>query len=186
MQNGFSFSDAVNSLVKKVKQATTGTKATNFFTMKTSYELAAEKYEADQRKQAEDKQAKNNLDSTVDDSLLIQRNQITRMLKCKSLFSNKFIETMMAREERDCHVIENTYKETELRAGFMSKEGYALGVEVHADWYEQYTITFGYLHDRDGDMKQVLGPMTYDEIVETGYPSWFNDLIDKARSHSIK
>ena len=151
--NGWTFSSAVDSFVKKVKRDV-GVKATNFFTMKTSHELAAEKYEADQRKQAEDNQAKNNLDSVVDDSLEIQRKQISRMLKCKSLFSNKFIETMMARQERDCHVITNTYKESALLAGFMSKEGYALGVEVYADWYEQYTITFGYLHDRDGDMTQ--------------------------------
>jgi|GEM_PF-4190312 hypothetical protein len=185
MQNGFSFSDAVNSLVKKVK-ANVGEKASKFFTMKTSYEVAAEKYAEDQRKICEDAQAKNNLDSVVDDSLQIQRNQITRMLKCKSLFSNKFIETMMARQERDVTVMENTYKETGLLAGFMSKEGYALGIEVHADWYEQYTITFGYLHDRDGDMKQVLGPMTYDEIVEIGYPAWFNELIERARAFSIK
>jgi len=185
MINGFSFSNVVDSLVKKVKHAT-GEKASKFFTMKTGYQIAAEKYEADQRKIVEDAQAKNNLDSVVDDSLLIQRNQITRMLKCKSLFSNKFIETMMARQERDCHVMQNTFKETGLLAGFMSKEGYALGIEVHADWYEQYTITFGYLHDRDGDMKQELGPMTYDEIVEIGYPAWFNDLIEKARTFSIK
>lgn len=183
--NGWTFSDAINSLVKKVKR-NDGIKATNFFTMKTSQQLAAEKYEDDQRNQAEANQAKNNLDSVVDDSLELQRKQISRLLKCKSLFSNKFIETMMAREQRDCHVVENTYKESALLAGFMSKEGYALGVEVHADWYEQYTITFGYIHDRDGDMKQVLGPMSYDDIVSAGYPAWFNELIDKARTFSIK
>lgn len=185
MQNGFSFSDAVNSLVKKVK-ANVGEKASKFFTMKTSYEVAAEKYAADQRKICEDAQANNNLDSVVDDSLRIQRNQITRMLKCKSLFSNKFVKVMMARDERDCHVVENTYKDSELRAGFMSKEGYAIGIDVHADWYEQYTITFGYLHDRDGDMHQVLGPMTYDEIVEQGYPAWFNDVLERAETFGIK
>lgn len=183
--NGWTFSDVVNSLVKKVK-FNGGIKASKFFTMKTSRELAAEKYEDDQRKQAEDNQAKNNLDSVVDESLELQRKQISRMLKCKSLISNKFIETMMARSERDCHVVENSYKESALLAGFMSKEGYALGVEVHADWYEQYTITFGYLHDRDGDMKQVLGPMSYDDIVSAGYPAWFNELIEKAKTFNIK
>jgi len=185
MINGYSFSGVVDSLVQKVKRSM-GTKASKFFTMKTGYEIAAEKYEADQRKIAEDNQAKNNLDSVVDDGLELQRKQISRMLKCKSLFSNKFIETMMARQERDCHIITNTYKESALLAGFMSKEGYALGVEVHADWYEQYTITFGYLHDRDGDMKQELGPMNYDDIVSAGYPAWFNELIEKARTFSIK
>lgn len=185
MINGYSFSNAVDSLVKKVKH-NVGTKASAFFTMKTGFQVAAEKYEDDQRKLAEAEQATNNLDSVVDDSLELQRKQISRMLKCKSLFSNKFIETMMARQERDCHVVQNTFKESALLAGFMSKEGYALGVEVHADWYEQYTITFGYLHDRDGDMKQVLGPMSYDDIVSAGYPAWFNELIEKARTFSIK
>jgi len=182
---GWTFSSVVDSIRKKVLDPNK-IKAATFFTMKTSQELANEKYEADQQALDDSHQANNNLDAVVDESLELQRKQIARLLKCKSLYSIKFNNLMMERRERDCKVLQNSYNECSILAGFMCKEGYAIGIEVHADWYEQFTMTFGYLHDRDGDMQQVIGPMTYDEIVTTGYPAWFNEVLEKHRTSSIK
>jgi hypothetical protein len=178
---GFTFTEAVGSFVKKVKN-TAGVKASQFFTMKTSFDIAAEKYEENQRKQKEEAQAKNNLDSVVDEALVIQRNQINRMLKCKSLFPSEFLEIAMKHEKRDFHAEKNRHDETELVGGFLSDDGYGVVISVYADWNEKYKMTFVYSNGSN-DIKQTIGPLPYDELV---CPEWVDELIKDIKSRLEK
>ena len=166
---GWRFTDAVESLIKKVKPVGS---------LKTSRQLAEEKYYADQKRIEEKAQAENNLEFVVEDSVRIQREQITRMLKCKSLFTKEFVDAMMRRDQRDSYVVTNRWDVSCIRAGYMTAEGYAVGIEVEAHYRGDFTMTFGYTHDVEGEMHQVIGPMPFDQIVALEYPKWFRDIIN--------
>lgn len=169
-------------LMEKVKKSI-GTKASEFFTMKTTNEIAQEEWQqgVDERRAAQE--ALFTLDGVVDQELALHQDRIVRMHKCKKLFSNKFLEKMMQHVEREIRVTENSLYESGLRAGFLSKNGHAVGIEVRAISHfdlsnpTDFIIIFGSHHQTEGDMNKTVGPMKFEQALMVEYPQWFNEIV---------
>lgn len=170
------------NLLEKVKK-TVGKKASDFFTTKTTNEVMRDEWQqgVDERRAAQ--QALFTLDGVVDQELALHQDRIVRLHKCKKLFSNKFLEKMMEHAEREIKVTENSLYESGLRAGFLSKAGHAVGIEVRAISHFDLTnatdfiIIFGSHHPTEGDMNKTVGPINFEQALMIEYPQWFNEIV---------